>query len=40
MKTPIKRENDEFLFITLKHVSCLYGPGKFPWNPRTVGNSS
>ena len=25
MKTAIKRENNEFLVITLKHVSCLTG---------------
>jgi hypothetical protein len=30
MKTAIKRENDEFLVITLKHVSCLTGHAYHP----------
>src|SRR3954469_9352064 len=35
-----KTRNDEFLVISLKHVSVSYEACKSAWNPKTMGNNS
>ena len=36
MKTTIRRENDEFLLISLKHVSGLTGHANPPVTPKML----